>query len=440
MNTHLVLRERDKAVARRITRFLEDTDRFAKTIVFCEDIDHANRMRVALANENADLVAKNSKYVMKITGDDAEGKAELGNFIDPEESYPVIACTSRLMSTGVDAKTCKLIVLDRSINSMTEFKQIIGRGTRIDEENGKLFFTIIDFKQATKLFADPDFDGEPEGEEEESEAATPQGDEDGAETGATGSPEAGSPGQGADQGLGQDEPPSSEGPEEAEGSEGTGPDGDAQGDYEGGGQGVTAGGAGGEGEGRKKHYVAGVEVRIVNEYVQYLDASGKLMTESIIDFSKRGILKYYPVREAFVEKWKAADRKRMLLEELEAGGVSLDLLEEKFGSEADSFDLLCHVAYGSRVLTRRERAEKAAREPRLRDLYSRYGESAKKIIETLLDKYAQGGLESIEDPAILKVPPFNELGSLVEIYRSLGGREGYSDMVRELEAAIYDIA
>jgi type I restriction enzyme R subunit len=439
MNTSLVLRERDRIVAKRVTRFLKENDRFAKTIVFCENIDHANRMRVALANENADLVAATPKYVMKITGDDAEGKAELDNFIDPEQPYPVIACTSRLMSTGVDAKTCRLIVLDRSIGSMTEFKQIIGRGTRIEEDYGKLFFTIMDFKQATKLFADPAFDGEPADESEEDEeygdgGQAASGEAPDTAPGAAGSDEGGTGAPNAEQ------PKSFRPATDADGI-GTGtPDGeDGPGGY---GRGAGAGSRVGEevGEPRKKYYVAGVEVRIINELVQYLDTAGKLMTESIIDFSKRGILKYYPVREAFVEKWREADRKRMVLDELEAGGVSIEMLEEKFGEGLDPFDLLCHVAYGSRVLTRKERAEKAAREPRLRDLYSRYGDTARKIIETLLEKYAQGGLESIEDPAVLKVPPFTELGSVVEIYRSLGGREGYERVVRDLESAIYDIA
>lgn len=430
MNRALVLRERDKVVARRVTRFLKETDRFSKTIVFCEDIDHAGRMRVALANENADLVARNAKYVMKITGDDPEGKAELGNFIDPEQTYPVIACTSRLMSTGVDAKTCRLIVLDKGIGSMTEFKQIIGRGTRIDEEYDKLFFTIMDFKQATRLFADPTFDGEPEGVVEEPEPAGESEEPvDGGMGGGSGEgpalpdgvsrpvvPEGGAPGGG---GHGGDTGDGGYGPE--------GPDGGREG-------GDT------ERPRRSKYYVAGVEVRVVNELVQYLDAAGKLITESIADFSRRGMLKYYPVREAFVEKWLAADRKRMVLDELESAGVSVDILEERFGSEADPFDLLCHVAYGSRVLTRRERADKARRELKLKDVYSRYGASARRVIETLLDKYAQGGLESLEDPSILRVPPFTELGSVVEIYRSLGGPDGYDRVVRDLESALYDIA
>ena len=434
MNRSLVIRERDRIVARRITRFLKESDRFSKTIVFCEDIDHAGRMRMALANENADLAQKNPKYVMKITGDDPEGKAELDNFIDPEQVYPVIACTSRLMSTGVDAKTCKLVVLDRTINSMTEFKQIIGRGTRIDEEYGKLFFTILDFKQATKLFADPAFDGKAESEEEE------EGDEDGEGEEENGGDE-------GNDGNGGDDPPG--------GGEGAGagpgedpPEGEAAAPGEDGKNGPEDG-APPVGpkpprapipEPRPKYYVSGVEVRVVNEMVQYLDASGKLMTESIVDFSKRNILRYYPVQSAFTEKWKSAERKMMVLEELAAAGISMELLEEKFGKDCDPFDLICTVAYGSRVLTRAERAEKAKRELKLRDVYSKYSGKAREVIETLLEKYAVGGIDSLEDPGIFSVPPFPEIGSIMEIYKSLGGREGYEKAISELEASLYDIA
>jgi type I restriction enzyme, R subunit len=432
MNRALVLRKRDIVVARRVTRFLKENGRFSKTILFCEDVDHAGRMRMALANENADLVQKNAKYVMRITGDDVEGKAELDNFIDPEQPYPVIACTSRLMSTGVDAKTCKLVVLDRTINSMTEFKQIIGRGTRIDEEYDKLYFTILDFKQATKLFADPAFDGPPESEEEEEGEG-----EEGEVIDDPRMPEGGAPG----------------GTSPAPGEGGAG-----------GAEGVEAvPGEGGEGEPfpgdpiigpepgpdmpdtetprpRAKYVVSGVEVTIVNELVQYLDASGKLMTESIVDFSKRNILRYFPVRSAFVERWKGAERKRAVLEELEGAGISIELLEEKFGKDCDPFDLLCHVAYGSRVLTRAERAERALRDLKLRDVYSKYSEKAKMVIENLLEKYAVGGIDSLEDPGIFNVSPFPEIGSIMEIYKSLGGPEGYDRALGELEASLYEIA
>ena len=403
MNRELVLTERDKAVARRITRFLKETDRFSKTIVFCEDIDHAGRMRMALANENADLVAQYPKYVMKITGDDEEGKAELGNFSSCEVEFPVIACTSRLLSTGVNTRTCKLIVLDRSINSMTEFKQIIGRGTRIEEEYGKLFFTIMDFKQATKLFADPAFDGKAESVEEESpgtEDTDPEGDgqsEDGAN-------------------------PGSETPYNEERTKDAGDRDDSDTNR------------------RNKYYVSGVEVSVVNEMVQYLDFSGRLITESIVDFSRRSILKYYPVLSAFTEKWMAAERKELVLAELEAEGISLELLEEKFGKDCDPFDLLCHVAYGSRVLTRKERAEQALRDLKLRDVYTKYSKPAQRVIELLLEKYALGGLNSLENPEILKVPPFPEMGSVLEIYRALGGRDGYNRTIHELESSLYETA
>jgi type I restriction enzyme R subunit len=435
MNRTLVLRERDIVTARRITRWLTENGRFSRTIVFCEDIDHAGRMRLALANENADLCAQNPKYVMKITGDDAEGKAELDNFIDSEKTYPVIACTSRLMTTGVDAKMCRLVVLDRTINSMTEFKQIIGRGTRIEEDYGKLFFTIMDFKQATKLFADPAFDGEAAEEKEE-------------KLGGEDSPEGGDASAGPD-GAGAD----SGGAGDGNGADGDGADGRGGAaldeldpdkvwdDLSGGGQEPPGGDGDAPGKRRKerrKFYVGGVEVRLIDELVQSLDASGKLMTESIFDFSKRNILKYYPVRSAFVEKWRDAERKRLVLAEMEDAGVLIEDLQAKYGTEADPFDLICHVAYGARVLTRRERAEKAVRDLKLRDAHSRYGEKAKLVIERLLDKYRDGGLESLEDPGILKVPPFPELGSVVEIYRSLGGKDGYDRVIRDLESALYD--
>lgn len=403
MNRELVLTERDKIVARRITRFLKETDRFSKTIVFCEDIDHAGRMRMALANENADLVAQYPKYVMKITGDDEEGKAELANFSACEERFPVIACTSRLLSTGVNTRTCKLIVLDRSINSMTEFKQIIGRGTRIEEEYDKLFFTIMDFKQATKLFVDPAFDGEAESEEEE------------AENGGWANPEGGE----------QNDDGPTPGSEESNREERAGVA-DDQSDE--------------NSNHRKKYYVSGVEVSVVNEMVQYLDSSGRLVTERIIDFSRRSILKYYPVQSAFTEKWKAAERKELVLRELEAEGISIDLLEEKFGKDIDPFDLLCHVAYGSRVLTRKERAEKVLRDLKLKDVYTKYSKPAQKIIELLLEKYALDGLNSLENPEILKVPPFPEMGSVLELYRTLGGRDGYNQTIRELELSLYETA
>jgi len=422
MNRSLVIRERDRMVARRITRFLKEHDRFAKTIVFCENIDHAGRMRMALANENADLVQKNSKYVMKITGDDPEGKAELDNFINPEERYPVIACTSRLMSTGIDSQTCRLVVLDRTINSMTEFKQIIGRGTRILEEYGKLFFTIIDFKQATKLFADPAFDGKAESEDEE------EADDDGAgggeKDGAGDGPQT-TGNEGADSQDGTQPP----GPEEPIPREGDLPP-----------EGAIDPPLPPPPPPRPKFFVSGVEVSIVNEMVQYLDASGKLMTESIVDYSKKNILKYYPVRSVFMEKWRSAERKQLVLDELQAAGISVELLEEKFGKDCDPFDLLCHVAYGSRALTRAERAENARREIKRRDVYSRYSKEARRVIDILLEKYALGGIDSLEDPGIFTVPPFPEIGSVMEIYKSLGGREGYELALSELEVSLYDIA
>ena len=299
MNKTLVLKDRDKTVACRISEFLKATDRFAKTIVFCEDIDHAARMRQALLNENADLAAKNPKYVMQITGDNLEGKLELDNFIDPEKTHPVIATTSRLMTTGVDAKTCKLVVLDRTINSMTEFKQIIGRGTRIDEDYGKLWFTILDFKKATELFADPDFDGEPV------VIYTPTP---------------------ADPML-PPEPPLS--PDPLPPADPTP---------------------------RIKYVIDDVPVYVVNERVQYYGVNGKLITESLKDYTRIQLGKRFRSLDDFLHTWNDADKKAAIVAELEAQGVFFDELAKEIGNRSaalDPFDLICHIAWGQKPLTRR---------------------------------------------------------------------------------------
>ncbi len=398
----MVLEQRTELVARKVTEFLRQTDPLAKTIIFCEDVDHAERMRQAMVNHNPDQAARNPRYVMRITGDNPEGKAELDNFIDPESIHPVVATTSRLMSTGVDAQTCKLIVLDRIINSMTEFKQIIGRGTRIREDYGKYYFTIMDFKKATVLFADPDFDGEPvqvyiPGEED---PPVPPDDE-------TGEEESGH-----------------ESPEEDEGGcpEGSG---------------ESSGIVYPDAPGRRIRYVVDdVPVHVVAERVQYYGRDGRLITESLKDYTRKKARSEFQSLDAFLKTWSGADKKKALMEELEERGVFLDALAQEVGRDYDAFDLICHVAFDRPPLTRRERAENV----RKKDYFSRYGEKARAVLDALLDKYAQEGITSIEDPNILRVQPFDRLGTPMEIIELFGGREAYQNILRELEEELYQAA
>ena len=385
MNKTLVLTQRDETVARRITEFHKATDRMAKTIVFCEDIDHAARMRQALINANSDLASKNPKYVMQITGDNLEGKMELDNFIDPEKPYPVIATTSRLMTTGVDAKTCKLVVLDRTINSMTEFKQIIGRGTRIDEEYGKLWFSILDFKRATELFADPAFDGEPV------VIYNPKGDD------PVVPPEE-SP-------LPGDVPPGQPG----ELPEPTG------------------------GSGRIKYVIKDVPVYVVNERVQYYGPDGKLITESLKDYTRIQLGKRFASLDAFLQTWNDAERKAAIIAELEEQGIFFDELAKETGKALDPFDLICHIAFGQKPLTRRERAEQVKK----RDYFTKYGGTARKVLELLLDKYADAGITEIESMEVLKLQPFDQFGSVPQIIKEFGGKPAYLGAIRALEQSIY---
>jgi type I restriction enzyme R subunit len=375
MDRTLVLEKRTELVAQRITKFLKATDRFAKTIVFCEDIDHAERMRQALVNENADLIAQNEKYVMRITGDSPEGKAELDNFILPEQRYPVLVTTSKLLNTGVDAQTCKLIVLDQRIESMTTFKQIIGRGTRINEDYGKFWFTIMDFKKATELFADPDFDGPP------IQIYEPKPDE---------------PIEPPDDGgiiVDPPEPP----------------------------------------VGRVKYVVGTVEVMVLRERVQYFDKDGKPITESLKDYTRKAVLKNFASMDAFLDHWGNAEQKRLLVEEFVGRGIFLEALAEEVGLAYDPFDLVCHVAYDQPPLTRKERAANV----RKRNYFTKYGEQARAVLDALLDKYADEGLEPVESVDVLKVQPFNRLGTPVELVRAFGGRAKYLQAVRELEKELY---
>ena len=384
----LVLDERTRLVAAKISEFLKKTNRFDKNIVFCEDIDHAERMRQALCNENADLVAQNAKYVMRITGDNEEGKLELDNFIFPEAKYPVIATTSKLMSTGVDAQTCKLIVLDQRIQSMTEFKQIIGRGTRINEDYDKFYFTIMDFKKATELFADPHFDGEPV---------------------VIYTPKPGDP-----------PVPPEEGLEAVDGGAAAGGE-----DF--------ATGNNGSGQSVPKFYVANVPVSVVAERVQYYDANGKLVTESLKDYTRKTLTREYSSLDDFLKKWTIAEKKNAVIEELAAEGVFFEALADEIGKDFDPFDMLCHVAWDRPPLTRRERVENVKKQ----DYFAKYGAQAQRVLAALLDKYADEGIASIEETQILTINPFTDFGTPMEIIKMFGNVEQYHQAVSELEQAIY---
>src|SRR5882672_8086997 len=391
---NLMLEKRTALVAAKITVFLRATDRFAKTIVFCENVDHAERMRQALVNANPDLAAANSKYVMRITGDNEEGKAQLDNFIDPESTFPVIATTSQLMSTGVDAQTCHLIVLDKRINSMTEFKQIIGRGTRINEDYNKFFFTIMDFRQATALFADPAFDGDPVQVYEPGPKDSPVPPDDAPEGGA-----------------GQAEGDTIYDPYGAR------PQPDA-------------------GQRPAKYYVDDVAVTVATERVQYLDADGKLITESLKDYTRKTVRKAYTTLSTFLTAWKKADRKQVIIEELGSRGVFLEELAEQVGRDYDAFDLVCHVAFDQPPLTRRERAERV----RKRNVFAKHGEKARAVLQALLQKYSDSGIGSVESLEILKVDPLTAFGTPIEIVSLFGGKNQYLAAIRELETQLYQEA
>jgi type I restriction enzyme R subunit len=400
---NIVVDERRELVAKKITEFLKGNDRFAKTIVFCIDIEHAEGMRTALANANADLVAQNNKYVMQITGDNEEGKRELDSFINPSERYPVIATTSKLMTTGVDAQTCKLIVLDSNIGSPTEFKQIIGRGTRINEEYGKTYFTIIDFRNVTNLFADPNFDGDPVMIKDVTEDDDISGTED----------------EVTDEPIvdivdgGDVEFPTPEYPT------------------------VTGGGfIVAEPDPREKIRVNGVEVKIVNERVQYLGADGRIITESLKDYTKKNVIEKYATLETFLNSWKNADKKKAIVEALEQQGIFFEALKEEIGKDFDPFDLICHVAYEAKPLTRKERANNVKK----RNYFTKYGEKAQSVIKSLLDKYADDDLLTIESLDVLKLDPLNKLGSPLEIINAFGGKENYIQALKELENELYKVA
>ncbi|MFG1290322.1 EcoAI/FtnUII family type I restriction enzme subunit R [Xanthobacter versatilis] len=383
----LVLDDRTKLVAKRVTEFLKESgDRFQKTIVFCVDEEHAARMRQALINENADLVAGNARYVMRITGSDKEGQDQLGNFIDPESRYPVLVTTSRLLSTGVDAQTCRLIVLDRHVGSMTEFKQIVGRGTRVHEDTKKFYFTLIDFRGATAHFADPDFDGEPVQiyEPGADDPINPLDDT--------------PPTPGADETV-VDQPGLPLPP----------------------------------GEAIRKVYVDGVGARIVAERVEYLDSNGRLVTESLRDFTKAALKSRFASLDDFLKRWKSAERKQAIIEELEAEGLAIDAIADELGKNLDPFDLICHIAFDKKPLTRRERANNVKK----RDVFTKYGPQARAVLDALLEKYRDEGVLNLDDTNVLRIAPFSDMGSVVQLINAFGGKEGFEKAVHELQDALY---
>jgi len=400
----LVIDERTKAVARKVTEFLKESgDRFQKSIVFCVDTEHAARMRQALVNENPDLVKQNQRYVMRITGDDPEGCAEVGNFIDPEAKYPVIVTTSRLLSTGVDAQTCRLIVLDREVGSMTEFKQILGRGTRVHEDTKKYYFTVIDFRKATNHFADPAFDGEPV------QVYEPCKDD------PVAPPDDVPPTADGDELIPPEPGPDEEivvAPEIPDVSISTVNDPPA------------------------KYYIRGRPVSVLAERVEYQDENGKLVTESLRDYSKRAVRQRFASLDAFLNRWNSADRKQAVIDELAAEGLFLDPLAEEVGKDLDPFDLICHVAFDQPPLTRRERAQNV----RKLNVFTKYGEQARAVLEALLAKYQDEGVTDLDDPRILKVTPFDAMGTPVELLRPFGGRAGFEKAVHELQCALYEKA
>lgn len=380
MDRILVLNQRTKLVAKRVIQYLNATDSYAKTIIFCEDIDHAERMRVAIVNAAGQIAIDNPKYVMRITGDSVEGKAELDNFIDPESQFPVIATTSELLTTGVDAKTCKLIVLDKTITSMTIFKQIIGRGTRIDEDNNKWFFTIMDFKKATELFHDPDFDGEAVVIYE------PDDDDDPV-------------------------PPDPDYPDDEFEPEGTE-----------------------EEPGVYKVRVSGVDAKIISERIEYIGPDGNLITESYKDFSRKQIQSEFASLDDFLQRWNSSKKKQAIIDELEEHGIVLDNLAAEIGKDYGDFDLICHIAWGQLPLTRKERANKVKK----RNYFTKYGEQARAVLTALLEKYADEGISTLENAKILKLKPFDEIGTPVEIINDVfGGKDSFDNAIQELEQELF---
>ena len=377
---NIIIEDRILQVAEEITKYLKSTDRMAKTIVFCATEDAAERMRVALINLNEDMVKENPDYVVRITGSDDYGKGKLKYFISVSSPYPVIATTSKLLSTGADCKMTKLIVLDEMIGSMTEFKQIIGRGTRLREKEGKTHFIVMDFRNVTRLFADPDWDGPIEINDGFTPGAKPSGKKD------------------ASEGEGISEPPS---------------------------------------EPRHKPIVDknGCQVKIIHKTVSVYDSNGKLLRqESIVDYTKENIRGEYASLDNFIRQWSAQKKKEQIRDLLHERGIDLELLkEEQNMTDVDDFDFICHVAFDKKPLTRKERANNVKK----RDFFSKYSGAAREVLEALLDKYMNTGIYEIEKTEILKLDPFLKLGKPTKIAGYFGGKAGYLKAVQELEQAIY---
>ncbi|MBE0483355.1 MAG: DEAD/DEAH box helicase family protein [Bacterioplanes sp.] len=415
----MVMMHRSELVASIITEYLKETDPMQKTIIFCENIDHAERMRQLLVNLNPEQVRKNRKYVMRITGDEQEGKAELDHFIDPEEPYPVIAVTSKLMTTGVDAKTCKLVVLDQRIQSMTEFKQIIGRGTRIDEDYGKTWFTILDFKKATELFADEQFDGDPVMifEPQSGQSPVPPNQEIGNDLNDDEIDPMHLAGNGSNNPTLPDTLQAESNPGYHGGSTADEDDTSAP---------------------RTKFVVNNVTFNIAGRRVQYLDSDGKLITEELTDYTRKKVQEQYATLKDFLKSWNDAERKQVVIDELASQGVIWEEitteLRKKLGDEPDPFDVITHIVYGQPALTRKQRAAKAKR----RNYFDKYQGQARAVLDALLQKYADTGIGTIEDTKVLQLPPFNELGTTMELVKAFGNKAGYQQALRELEDSLYN--
>lgn len=370
---NIVLEQRTKLVAKTVSDYLKKHNcRMDKTIFFCVDQEHADRMRRALVNENSDMMAVDERYVMRITSNDEAGVDQLDNFRNVESQYPVLVTTSKLLSTGVDVQTIKYIVLDSNIHSMTEFKQIIGRGTRVREDLGKLYFTIFDFRDVTRLFYDPDFDGPCEQDEDFDPTKGHHGDP-------------------------PPKPPKPVNPQ-------------------------------------KKYMVSGEPVTILKKMVQYMDRNGKLITESLIDYTKKNVLNQYATLDDFLSAWGAAERKEVIIKEMEEHGILFSELCEQINQDLDPFDLICHIVFDQPPLTRRERANNV----RKRNYFTKYGEKAAEILDALLTKYADSGLSDLENVDVLKVDPIKQYGTQVYIVNTIfGGIAKFRQAIKDLEAAIY---
>jgi len=400
---NLVIDARTKRVAKWVSDYLKQSgDRFQKTIVFCVDTEHAARMRQALINENQDLAVQNNRYVMRITGNDPDGQAQLGNFIDPESKYPVLVTTSRLLSTGVDAQTCRLIVLDREVGYMTEFKQIVGRGTRVHEDTKKYYFTLVDFRKATNHFADPDFDGKPVQIYEPHEGDSPIPPDEVPPVGEGDEPIPVAPGE-DETIVDNPDPPGVVLPPDPP-------------------------------EPRVKYHIKGRPVTVLAERIEYLDDDGKLVTESLRDYSRRAIRGQYASLDQFLRRWRSAERKEVIIAELAEEGLLLDPLLEEVGKDLDPFDLICHIAFDQPPLTRRERANQVTKG----DAFTKCGPQARAVLEALLTKYQDEGIVGgLDNVRVLEIPPFSAMGRPLQLIKHFGNKAGFEQAVHELQAALY---